>query len=615
MDYISKIRKMNYLELKKFAREIREYIIDVISKNGGHLASNLGTVELTLALYRVFDPYKDYIIWDTGHQTYTHKLLTGRWELFPTIRKYDGISGYTSIFESQADRFGAGHVGTSIAAALGIEQGLKLQGKEAHVVVVIGDGALTSGEALEALNQIKTLNSKIKVIINSNMMSISKNVGALSNFFDRLRTSKIYLEMKQTMKKTIKGSVEKELKRLKEALKVSITGDDFFEALSIKHLGPVDGHNIKEMEEEFRRIKDYDYPVVVTVNTLKGKGFHSSEGNPEKYHSAGKFDISSGTFIKHPGFISFSEVFGKMLVKLAEKDEKIIAITAAMKRGTGLDEFAEKFPDRFFDLGITEQTCVTFAGGLSRVGLKPVFAVYSTFLQRGFDQVIHDIALQKLPVVFAIDRAGLVGEDGPTHHGVFDIAYLRIIPNLKIYAPRDVQDLANTLYTIFKLPIDGPVAIRYPRDSEFGEFEQIYDKIKMIDLQDWEILNRGKNVAIISTGTITNNALKVALKNGWTLVFARSIKPINTEVLNWVLDNHKYVFSVEEGSIEGGFGESLNKYGKIFNIGIPDRFIVHGSRKKLLKTLELDEEGILKQIMRIIERRNAYENTNGIWRT
>lgn len=610
MDYLSKIRKMSYKELKVFAKQIREYIIDVISKNGGHLASNLGTVELTLALYRVFDPFQDYIIWDTGHQTYTHKLLTGRWELFTTIRKLNGISGYTNIYESQADRFGAGHVGTSIAAALGIEQGLRLEGKEANVVVVIGDGALTSGEALEALNQIKTLDSKIKIIINNNSMSISKNVGALSNFFDRLRTSKIYTEMKNVIKRTVRGSLEEELKRLKEALKVSITGDDFFEALSIKHLGPVNGHNLKELEDVFRRIKDYDYPVAVTVNTIKGKGFHLSEWNPEDYHSAGKFDTSSGEFLKSPGFISYSEAFGKTLSKIAEKDEKVVAITAAMVKGTGLSEFAVNFPDRFFDLGITEQTCVTFAGGLARVGYKPVFAVYSTFLQRGFDQLIHDIALQNLPVIFAIDRAGLVGEDGPTHHGVFDISYLRMIPNMKIYAPRDIQDLINTLWTLFKFPLEGPVAIRYPRDSELGDFNEFYDKIKVIDLSKWEILNEGSKVAIIATGTITRNALNVAIKNGWTLVFARNIKPLDHETLQEIFKTHKYVFTVEEGALIGGFGESLNKYGDVKNIGIPDKFISHGSRKELLKLVDLDENGIEKQIFERIERRSMYENTD-----
>lgn len=610
MDYLSKIRKMSYKELKVFAKQIREYIIDVISKNGGHLASNLGTVELTLALYRVFDPFQDYIIWDTGHQTYTHKLLTGRWELFTTIRKLNGISGYTNIYESQADRFGAGHVGTSIAAALGIEQALRLEGKEANVVVVIGDGALTSGEALEALNQIKTLDSKIKIIINNNSMSISKNVGALSNFFDRLRTSKIYTEMKNVIKRTVRGSLEEELKRLKEALKVSITGDDFFEALSIKHLGPVNGHNLKELEDVFRRIKDYDYPVAVTVNTIKGKGFHLSEWNPEDYHSAGKFDTSSGEFLKSPGFISYSEAFGKTLSKIAEKDEKVVAITAAMVKGTGLSEFAVNFPDRFFDLGITEQTCVTFAGGLARVGYKPVFAVYSTFLQRGFDQLIHDIALQNLPVIFAIDRAGLVGEDGPTHHGVFDISYLRMIPNMKIYAPRDIQDLINTLWTLFKFPLEGPVAIRYPRDSELGDFNEFYDKIKVIDLSKWEILNEGSKVAIIATGTITRNALNVAIKNGWTLVFARNIKPLDHETLQEIFKTHKYVFTVEEGALIGGFGESLNKYGDVENIGIPDKFISHGSRKELLKLVDLDENGIEKQIFERIERRSMYENTD-----
>jgi 1-deoxy-D-xylulose-5-phosphate synthase len=604
---------MDYDELENFAEHIREYIIDVISKNGGHLASNLGVVELTLALYRVYNPYEDFIIWDTGHQTYTHKLLTGRWDLFSTIRKFNGLSGYTNIFESYVDRFGAGHVGTAISAALGIEQALRLNNSSANVVVVIGDGALTSGQSLEALNQIKTLNSKIKIIVNNNSMSISKNVGALSHLFDKLRSSKVYLETKKTLKKSMSFELKNELKRIRDAIKVSISGEDFFEGLGLKHFGPVDGHNLKELEDELKRIKDYDYPTILTVNTVKGKGFENSEVNPESFHSAGKFDVSSGVFIKSKGIISYSEAFGKMLTKIAEKDEKVVAITAAMKSGTGLNEFAKRFPERFFDLGITEQMCVTFAGGMSTLGFKPVFAVYSTFLQRGFDQIIHDIALQNLPVIFAIDRAGVVGEDGPTHHGVFDIAYLKMIPNMKIYAPMDIQDLLNIMHTVFKFNIDGPVAIRYPRDYEFGKFEELYDKIRLVNLDKWQILNEGKDIAIIATGYPTKSALSVAKRNGWTLVYARSVKPIDTETLSWVFENHEEVFSIEEGVINGGFGESLSRYGKIRILGIEDRFVPHGSRKELLKILMLDEEGIENQIKGVIERRKNYEDSNRTW--
>lgn len=613
MDYISYIRRMDYDELENFAEHIREYIIDVISKNGGHLASNLGVVELTLALYRVYNPYEDFIIWDTGHQTYTHKLLTGRWDLFSTIRKFNGLSGYTNIFESYVDRFGAGHVGTAISAALGIEQALRLNNSSANVVVVIGDGALTSGQSFEALNQIKTLNSKIKIIVNNNSMSISKNVGALSHLFDKLRSSKVYLETKKTLKKSMSFELKNELKRIRDAIKVSISGEDFFEGLGLKHFGPVDGHNLKELEDELKRIKDYDYPTILTVNTVKGKGFENSEVNPESFHSAGKFDVSSGVFIKSKGIISYSEAFGKMLTKIAEKDEKVVAITAAMKSGTGLNEFAKRFPERFFDLGITEQMCVTFAGGMSTLGFKPVFAVYSTFLQRGFDQIIHDIALQNLPVIFAIDRAGVVGEDGPTHHGVFDIAYLKMIPNMKIYAPMDIQDLLNIMHTVFKFNIDGPVAIRYPRDYEFGKFEELYDKIRLVNLDKWQILNEGKDIAIIATGYPTKSALSVAKRNGWTLVYARSVKPIDTETLSWVFENHEEVFSIEEGVINGGFGESLSRYGKIRILGIEDRFVPHGSRKELLKILMLDEEGIENQIKGVIERRKNYEDSNRTW--
>ncbi|MFN4200626.1 1-deoxy-D-xylulose-5-phosphate synthase [Fervidobacterium gondwanense] len=608
---IQKIREMSYEELEKFADEIRRYMIEVTSANGGHLASNLGTVELTLALYRIFDPYKDYIIWDTGHQAYTHKLLTGRWNEFKTLRTYGGISGFTNIFESPVDRFGAGHVGTSISAALGIEKALKLKGEKANVVVVIGDGALTSGQALEALNQVKAQHSKIKIILNSNGMSISKNVGGLSMLLESLRTSKIYVTIKERIKHGMSENVEFELRKIREALKVALVGEDFFESLGLKHFGPVDGHDIKSLEEAFKQIKDYPYPTVLTVFTIKGKGYPHSEENPTKYHGVEKFDPDSGVFEKPQAAYSYSELFGKILTKIAEKDDKIIALTAAMPDGTGLTQFAKQFPERFIDLGITEQSVVTYAGGLATMGYKPVVAIYSTFLQRAYDQIIHDIALQNLNVIFAIDRAGLVGTDGPTHHGVFDIAYLRPIPNVKILTPLSGQDLANTLYTILTNSSEytGPIAIRYPRDTEFGNLDEICGKIEKINPFSWQILNEGKDIALLVVGTLAEKYLEISKRNNWTLIGVRSVKPLDEQLLRHIISTHSHIFTVEEGSLSGGFGESVSKYLNcqaeisnkpyIYNIGIPDEFITHGPRGKLLELVGLDSSSVERRVREI----------------
>ncbi|MGC9796216.1 1-deoxy-D-xylulose-5-phosphate synthase [Fervidobacterium riparium] len=608
---IQKIREMSYEELEKFADEIRRYMIEVTSANGGHLASNLGTVELTLALYRIFDPYKDYIIWDTGHQAYTHKLLTGRWNEFKTLRTYGGISGFTNIFESPVDRFGAGHVGTSISAALGIEKALKLKGEKANVVVVMGDGALTSGQALEALNQVKAQHSKIKIILNSNGMSISKNVGGLSMLLESLRTSKIYVTIKERIKHGMSENVEFELRKIREALKVALVGEDFFESLGLKHFGPVDGHDIKSLEEAFKQIKDYPYPTVLTVFTIKGKGYPHSEENPTKYHGVEKFDPDSGVFEKPQAAYSYSELFGKILTKIAEKDDKIIALTAAMPDGTGLTQFAKQFPERFIDLGITEQSVVTYAGGLATMGYKPVVAIYSTFLQRAYDQIIHDIALQNLNVIFAIDRAGLVGTDGPTHHGVFDIAYLRPIPNVKILTPLSGQDLANTLYTILTNSSEytGPIAIRYPRDTEFGNLDEICGKIEKINPFSWQILNEGKDIALLVVGTLAEKYLEISKRNNWTLIGVRSVKPLDEQLLRHIISTHSHIFTVEEGSLSGGFGESVSKYLNcqaeisnkpyIYNIGIPDEFITHGPRGKLLELVGLDSSSVERRVREI----------------
>ncbi|KAF2962157.1 1-deoxy-D-xylulose-5-phosphate synthase [Fervidobacterium sp. 2310opik-2] len=614
-ELLDKVKNMNYDELYEFSEKIRNYMIDVVSKNGGHLASNLGTVELTIALYRVFDPFEDYIIWDTGHQAYTHKLLTGRWEEFKTLRKFGGISGFTNIFEDSVDRFGAGHVGTSIAAALGIEKALNLSKKEANVVVVIGDGALTSGQALEALNQVKSQNSKIKIILNSNGMSIAKNVGGLSILLESLRTSKLYITLKERIKKGMNEGVEFELKKIKEALKVALVGEDFFESIGLKHFGPIDGHDIRTLEEALKQIKAYPYPTVLTVFTTKGKGYHYSEANPTKYHGVEKFDPDTGYFEKPENSYSYSEVFGKTLVKIAEEDDKVVALTAAMPDGTGLTPFSKEFPDRFVDLGITEQSVVTYAGGLSTIGYKPVVAIYSTFLQRAYDQIIHDIALQNLNVLFAIDRAGLVGTDGPTHHGVFDICYLKSIPNMKILTPIDAKDLANMLYIVIKQrnKYNGPIAIRYPRDVEFGNLDEIYGKIEYESPFKWKYINIGKDIALLSVGTLTKEYIEMCKEKNWTLVGVRSVKPLDEESLKEIISNHSFIFTIEEGMINGGFGESVLSYinenlsdeitnVKIKNIGIKDEFITHGTRYELIKLVGLDSESIKKYVEKYVEK-------------
>ncbi|KAF2960688.1 1-deoxy-D-xylulose-5-phosphate synthase [Thermotoga sp. 38H-to] len=601
---LDEIKRMSYDELKKLAEDIRRRITEVVLKNGGHLASNLGTIELTLALYRVFDPREDAIIWDTGHQTYTHKILTGRDDLFHTIRTFGGLSGFVTRRESSFDWFGTGHAGTSIAAGLGFEKAFELLEEKRHVVVVIGDGALTSGMALEALNQLKNLNSKMKIILNDNGMSISPNVGGLAYHLSKLRTSPIYLKGKKVLKKVLEKTeigfeVEEEMKYLRDSLKGMIQGTNFFESLGLKYFGPFDGHNIELLEKVFKRIRDYDYPSVVHVVTKKGKGFTAAEEDPTKYHSAPPSE--------KPKMLSYSELLGYTLSRIAREDKKIVAITAAMADGTGLSIFQKEHPDRFFDLGITEQTCVTFGAALGLHGMKPVVAIYSTFLQRAYDQIIHDVALQNAPVLFAIDRSGVVGEDGPTHHGLFDINYLLPVPNMKIISPSSPEEFVNSLYTLLK-HLDGPVAIRYPKESFYGEVESLLENMKEIDL-GWKILKRGREATIIATGTILNEVLKIPLDV--TVVNALTVKPLDTAVLKEIARDHDLIITVEEAMKIGGFGsfvaqrlQEMGWQGKIVNLGVEDLFVPHGGRKELLSMLGLDSEGLTKTVLTYIKARS-----------
>ena len=594
------LKKLSEEDTNTLINEIRDYIIDVTSKNGGHIGPSLGVVELTVALLKVFDPEIDRIVWDIGHQAYSWKILTGRKEQFRTLRQYGGISGFLKRTESKYDHFGAGHSSTSISAALGMRKAKDLLKKEGWTVAVIGDGAMTAGQAFEGLNHAGWLDpDKFIVILNDNQMSISPNVGALFTYFNRIITNEVFQKSRQTLKDIIKKifgeSGAKIARKFEEYVKGLFAPGIIFEELGFTYVGTIDGHNLSELEKTLENVKKMRGPIIVHVLTQKGKGYTPAEQNPTPFHGISPFDKITGVPIKKVGSPpSWSKVFGKALVELAEKDEKIVAITPAMKEGSGLTEFAEKFPDRFFDVGIAEQHAATFAAGLSAEGMKPVLSYYSTFMQRGYDQVIHDIALQHLPVVIAIDRAGLVGEDGPTHHGIYDIAFLRAIPDIIISAPKDQQELRDLLYTAVN---SGKVfAIRYPRGSAVGEEVK---EFKKIPIGSWEILEEGKDIVILAVGKYVQKGLEVKkqlIKYGFnpTVVNARFIRPMDEDLLKEILKRHKYVVTMEDGTLNGGFGSAIaefildNRYmNELLRFGIPDRFIQHGKIDKLEEELGL----------------------------
>lgn len=608
------IRKLSSTELEKLACEIREFIIQKVSKTGGHLASNLGVVELTLAIHSVYRIPDDKVIWDVGHQTYTHKIITGRKEVFDTLRKYGGISGFPKRNESKYDIFETGHSSTSISAALGMSRARDLKGGKYSVVAVIGDGALTGGMALEALNDAGDSNTNITVILNDNQMSISKNVGGLSTYLSKVRTEPAYFKFKEDVESILNKipgigkSIAKTVEKLKDTLKYFLVPEMLFEDLGFTYLGPISGHNISALKEVLERSKKIKGPVLIHVITTKGKDYEMAEEKPEHYHSVGKFDVETGEPLSKSG-ITYSDVFGDELIKLAGKNRDIVAITAAMPEGTGLNKFAEQFPHRFFDVGIAEQHAMTLAAGFAASGMKPVFAVYSTFLQRAYDQVLHDICMQKLPVVIAVDRGGIVGEDGETHHGVFDLSYLRIIPNIVIMAPKSIDEFREMIDTAFEL--NRPVAIRYPRG---GDIEGIcYESGKKINPLKAEVLFEGENLLVIASGRMVGYAYKAALelkKSGVNigLINARYIKPLDKETLLTHIQKYNTLITIEDNIISGGFGSSilellndhniLNK--KIKLMGFPDEFIPHGSMNIILKKYKLDTEGIIENILKIV---------------
>jgi 1-deoxy-D-xylulose-5-phosphate synthase len=595
------IRKMNYSELYEFADDIRKYIYDVVYSNNGHLASNFGVVELTLALYRVFDPYEDVVIWDTSHQAYVHKLLTDRWDDFKTLRSYNGISGFTNIKESDADKFGAGHAGTSISAALGFALADKIKKRDRNVISIIGDGSFTCGMVLESLNQLKYQKTNVKIILNSNDMAISPNVGTLSSLFSKIRMKKNYNSLKKLIKDILGDSelghdLENMIKKMKEGFKHTVFSEPigFFEDLGIKYIGPIDGHNIKEMELFLNYLKQYNEgPVVLHVLTKKGKGYINAENDPSKFHGVSKPTEKIGT--------SHSKIVGNVLAHIS--DENFLAFTGAMADGTGLNVLKEKNPEKLIDMGITEASIVTSAASLSLGGVLPVVDIYSTFMQRAFDSIIHDVALQNIPSLFLLDRAGLVGEDGPTHHGVFDISYLKLIPNIELVTPLDGQDLANTIYTLIKRGINKPVFIRFSKENYKKDLNQIINDLDYNDLKWKKLKKSNNNNYILSVGTISKNVLKATKEIDTNVIGVRTIKELDKDIINELKIRAEKVITVEEGSLKGGFGETIHSLfskKEVYSFGIKDEFITHGSREKQLELCGLDVKTLNNKIDRII---------------
>lgn len=607
LDSINKagdIKKIKPEDYDKLAKEIRVFLIKKLSKVGGHLASNLGVVELTIALFSCFNLPDDKIIWDVGHQSYTHKILSGRKDSFDELRKYKGMAGFPKTMESSCDAFNTGHSSTSISAGLGLTYARDLNKKKNFVVSVIGDGALTGGMAYEALNNAARLDKNFIIVLNDNEMSISHNVGGVSNYLNSIRTGRPYNKFKRTLVDILNripygNAAIAGLKQTKDGIKQLLVPGMFFENMGITYLGPVDGHDTKALIKVFREAKKLDHAVLVHVITKKGKGYVPAEKAPEKFHGVSSFDIATGKSLSNKKIPDYSSVFSDAVCELAKEDERICAITAAMPEGTGLSEFSKLYPKRFFDVGIAEQHAVTMAAGMAAGELKPVVAVYSSFLQRAFDQIIHDVCIQNLPVVFAIDRAGLVGADGETHQGIFDLSYLNLIPNMTVFAPKNANELRAGLK--FLLELNSPAAIRYPRgeaymgfsdrenEIEYGKSEILYDE------EDTALLCLG---TMVSTGDHVRNKLK-ADNRKVSLVNLRFAKPLDLQMLDYIAEKHDIIVTMEENVINGGVGLCISDYinskyknKRIIHVGIDDRYVEHGDVSLLKKDLGIDSESV-----------------------
>ena len=603
------VKNLSPEELKTLAAEIRQFLIEKISVTGGHLASNLGVVELTIALYLAFDLPKDKVIWDVGHQSYTHKILSGRREMFDELRQYGGMSGFPKRKESPYDSFDTGHSSTSISAGLGIAQGRDLLGEDYAVISVIGDGALTGGMAYEALNNAAHLKKNFIIVLNDNNMSISENVGGMSKYLSGLRSGVGYNELKRQVSETLlkipvvgAGLVEK-ISRTKDSIKQLVIPGMLFENMGITYLGPVDGHNIPALCKVLKEAQKLDHAVLVHVLTKKGKGYEPAEKNPAHFHGVSPFDIKTGKPLAEKKYPTYTDVFSKKLCQLGETHPELVAVTAAMPDGTGVAAFGKKFPDRFFDVGIAEAHAVTSAAGMAAAGLRPVVAVYSSFLQRGYDQILHDVCIQNLPVLFAVDRAGLVGSDGETHQGIFDYSYLTSIPNMSVAAPKNLWELRAMLD--FAMDYKAPFAIRYPRGTAYRGLKEF---MQPIAYGKGEMIYEEENIALLAVGSMvsTGEHVRAKLKEegvSCTLANARFVKPFDKELVDRLAKNHRLIVTMEENVLQGGFGLPVTAYihehypqVKVMNIALPDAYVEHGNVSVLRKGLGIDSDSIIQRL-------------------
>jgi 1-deoxy-D-xylulose-5-phosphate synthase len=624
------LRELSTRQLEQVAQEVRQKIIEVTSKTGGHVASSLGAVELTVALHALLESPTDKIVWDVGHQAYAHKILTGRLGRFDSIRQHGGISGFPNKYESPHDVFTVGHASTSISQAIGLARARDLLGEKYAVMAVIGDGSLSGGLAFEGMNNVGSLKSNLIVILNDNEMSISKNVGSISNYLTAVRTSDFYVDIRNRVESLVKRiprygiSLFTAAQRLKDRTKyvvMSFKVDVIFEELGFKYFGPIDGHNIPLIMSTLHHAREINGPVLIHVLTKKGKGYAPAEADPTRFHGTGPYDIPSGRPLNGNGKPTYTSLFGKTMVKLAEADPKVVGITAAMIDGTGFEEFARKFPKRFFDVGIAEEHAVSFASGLAVKGIRPVVAIYSTFLQRAYDEIMHDVALQNLPVVFAVDRGGIVGEDGATHNGIFDLAYMRSVPGMVVMAPKDGTELQNMFFTAVNHG-KGPVSVRYPRGGVPDA--KLHEKLEKIEIGKGEIVyksqisNPKSQQCIISIGSMVYPSIEAAKmlekeKISVKVINARFVKPLDAKLILKEAKEADRVITIEEGVLDGGFGSAVlellsdNKVEvPVLRIGIPDQFIEHGKREEMLHQLGLDVEGICNKIIEGSGIKNAH---------
>jgi 1-deoxy-D-xylulose-5-phosphate synthase len=602
INYPAQLKQLNRQELYILAQELRDFILTNVSKTGGHLASNLGCIELTIALHYVYNTPQDRLVWDVGHQSYPHKILTGRREQMDSLRQFGGLAGFPKRSESEYDSFDVGHSSTSISVALGIATANKLRKKNDKVVAIIGDGSLTAGLAFEGLNNAGWLKSDLLVILNDNEMSISENVGAVSTYLSQILASRFYNKVKTTANKALSvvPSMQKLAHKVEEHMKGMVMPSTMFEELGFNYIGPIDGHDLNQLIDTLLELKQLSGPQFLHVVTKKGQGYKLAETDPISYHGVSKFNPAEGMAnnSKISPILSYTQVFSKFLNDLAEIDDEFIAITPAMREGSGMVEFAKRYPERFFDVGIAEQHAITFAGGVATQGIKPIVAIYSTFLQRGYDQVIHDVALQNVAVLFAIDRAGVVGADGPTHIGAFDLSFLRCIPNLVIMTPSDENECYQMLYTGFRHPQS--CAIRYPRGNGIG---QVINKFTKLDIGKGRIMRQGHKIAILAFGSLLQVALEVANEINASVCDMRFVKPLDQELIQRMVIEHDYLVTLEENVIAGGAGaaclellQQLNLNCPVLNLGLPDQFIEHGDAKLLLSSVGLDKLGILNSL-------------------